>query len=530
MIPQVKQTDSPRLDRRNIEKLALLLVGLIAFYQLIIPPIVGLADNGDFWKVSSKLGLKPIASDPESRFWNYILVKYEIISRANPYEGLLTSEFLIGEAAFQIWRILSKEAFFDIRFLAVTRLAFLLLAIGLSLWAARTFKPLTHILLSMAVVLVFTDASYLLYFNSFFTEPSSFLFIGLTTALFLVLITREEPRIGLLALWFVTASLFVCSKPQNSPLGLLLAGFGLGLSRLGKGRPWKFTASVLSICLCLLSYGYYLRTPPEIKEVGLYNSVFFELLRFSPSPQKDLQALGLQSDLGSYANTHAFEAGSPMKKPEFRKAFFDQVGIGNVLKFYLTHPTRFLRLMRRSAKVAFVVRYTYLGNFDRWAGLPPKSQSHAFRLWSTLKGRLVPNSLWFIIGFFGFNAVVVLLIYRQTHDIRQKIILEFAALIVLMAMAQFMIVAVGDCDIEISRHLFLFNVLFDLCVIFDFLWIASKLQDLISEGLRPDSLARWKARLGRLPFLFRQPIRASQWRGWDSIEVGGRRCADELKP
>ena len=59
-----------------LDGVLLLLFGLALAIQLFVPPIVGLADNGDFSRVASPLGIFPPEELGDSAFFSWIVPQY----------------------------------------------------------------------------------------------------------------------------------------------------------------------------------------------------------------------------------------------------------------------------------------------------------------------------------------------------------------------------------------------------------------------------------------------------------------------
>lgn len=475
------------------ELCVLLLVFVIPFYQLIIPPVLGLADNGDFRKIALRSGLTTFPEEYSDRYWNYVNIKWQRTTRWVPSDAVLSSESLFVEMSLRVNKILSKDGTFDIRSLGLTHLAFLVIVFWLILLASRMMRPLMRWLMVGAFLIIFLDAAYILYFNSFYTETASLLFLGLTVGLALLLIALQDPRGWHLCLWFAASVGLICAKPQNSPLGFFLMVFCLGLLRMKATRSWKVMVVGLSVSLVAISIGYYLNTPRSLRDYSLYNDVFYGILRFTPDPVKDLDDLGLSRDLIRYANRYPFQPGDPIKNPEFRKAFYERIGHGTVVKFYITHPRRLLNLLQWSTPFAFKMRLDYLGNFDKSVGLPARSQSRAFTRWSTLKERLLSGSIAFLVCFFGLNLAGVVILHRRSIGLLAKMRTELFVGVLLMALTQFGVAVFGDAEIELSRHLFLFNVLVDICLVVDVLWCVNAAKNFFTAVNRPSSIKalRW---------------------------------------
>jgi hypothetical protein len=221
-----------------------------------------------------------------------------------------------------------------------------------------------------------------------------------------------------------------------------------------------------SVALCLASVVLHWSTPRWAVKNYLYNAVFFELLKYSPAPRVDLQRLGLDPDLEKYKGTDIFRADIPAEDPEFEVAFFGRISTARLALFYLGHPSRLARATQRVAPGMFSLRPSYLGNFEKSCGLAPRAQSQAFQLWSKLRESASPRSLWFVAVFFAGNALAALAAFLKTGSRHFKAVMVLHLALVLMALEQLLVTAATG-QYELVKHLFLFNLLFDLCLCAD---------------------------------------------------------------
>ena len=57
---------------------ALAIAAAILAFQILVPPAIGLADNGDFAKITRKFGLYPPVDDLEVSAFRYIHLQYNL--------------------------------------------------------------------------------------------------------------------------------------------------------------------------------------------------------------------------------------------------------------------------------------------------------------------------------------------------------------------------------------------------------------------------------------------------------------------
>jgi hypothetical protein len=74
--------------------------------------------------------------------------------------------------------------------------------------------------------------------------------------------------------------------------------------------------------------------------------------------------------------------------------------------------------------------------------------------------------------FFAVNLAGIAFLYRRNAPLKDRLLLELHAALVLMAILQFLTVAVGVGTHEATKHLFLFDLLVDVCFASAMLWLA----------------------------------------------------------
>ena len=472
----------------RFEKFVLALMVAILLYQLIVPPTIGLANNGDFERFMGRLGLRHIVTEYSDKYFNYINRQFAITDRNWWRSGYLSSENLFMEMALLLSQTLSKSGLFELELLGVVHAGGLVLAVWLMLVAARGLGSLTRLVVALLLVLIFTDVGYVAYLNSLYSEPASLIFLLLAVALLLLCTRSKEANPALPLAYLLAAALFVGAKPQNGLLGFPLAAVGICQVRHVQSWPWKRMVLTACTALCVVSVVMFATTPTYQRGNQLYNVIFFEVLRNSPSPEQDLLELGLDAELAEYAGTISYMPESAINDAGFPVTFFASLGWSRVLRLYLRHPERLLDLASRGARSAFSLRPDGLGNFEKAAGFEPRALSRAFDIWSEFKAQVVPGSLAFLLACLGLNLVLAVVCMRRDWRPWPPICRfpEVLLLLVIMSAMAFGTAVIGEGELDIVKHMFLFNVITDLIFVLD---IA-----VLGEGIRQACRGRTRAR------------------------------------
>ncbi len=473
-----------RADPRWLIGAAVLIAAFILTLELFVPPVIGIANNGDFEKVTTYVRIQYLTEDPKEKYWDYAVTQFGISPRPLLHSGYHTSETFLAAAARPFGAVVCPAGRFDIRALGAIHTLLLLAAIGLLLRAAAAggLRAGSRVLAAVLCVFVFTDVAYAAPFNSFYSQTASLLFFLLTAAVAGLGIAGGRLSGIRLYGYFLFAALFIVSKPQECIHGLVLACLGVWLASRGSesvtpGREgWRVSrpAALLALVLIGGSYAYYRTTPrADIHDVGLYHSFFVDLLPSSPDPGRDMDEFGVDRALLRYSGRHAYLPDSPLHNPNFQRQFFDHVSYPKLMVFYVRHPDRMLDRIRRAAPSASKMR-PFLGNFEKKDGLPRAAMANHFDWWSTPKKKTYPFAFPLFSIFFAATLAACAVGLRRAGPRERLFRISLAALVV-MALMEFFVCAFADFLGDLPRHLYSFHAMADLILIADLVWIAERL-------------------------------------------------------
>jgi hypothetical protein len=451
--------------RRALELTLLALAAAVLAFQLLVPPILGVADNGDFSRVAEPLGVFPPEDAGAVAYFGWILPEYRFDAKRIWLRGLCcySSETLLAVAAAPVGLLISPPGRFRLEAMGIVHALGFLAAFFVLLIALRPLHLATQILAGLLFLLAFADGAYVSYFNSFYTEPATLVFFLGSLGLVLLIAARPDPPAWLSGAFFLCAALFATSRPQNALLGFLFALLGIRLVSSDRDRSRRRFAAAAAVALCVVSFAYFRNPPGPLGKIHLYNAVFRELLVGSPDPRGDLAALGLEPELDRYVGLSGFNPDAPIVDAGFRRNFYGRIGYGRLAKFYAARPKRIWRALERSASHAFEIRPRRLGNYPKETGKPAGAVNWSFALWSRAKERLLPARLGFVMGFLIVNLAVALATRFRARNRAARLAAEVWIAVVFVAAFQFSVSAVMDH--ESRRSLFLFNASWDVLLI-----------------------------------------------------------------
>ena len=422
----------------------------IASYLLFVPPIVGIADQGDYSRITWNVGLEPPANQPyEDTYVCWLNSGWRAVP-VRPLRVFSTAEFPI-RAAILLHKITGKAADLDIRLVSAVYLAILG---GLALWILKATRKLpgpAYVVIAGGLALVCTNSPYLAYFNSFYSEPAALLGVLAFAAAALWAIGADPPSWTHLAGATAAAAFLAGSKAQNAVLGILAAIWMVCLFR--SSRAIRLAAAGGSLAVIWLA-GYTLSLAPT-PEVNLFNAIYDRVLPNSSNPQATLTELGLKPTTASWSGKQYWtvKIASPDEYP-------GSATRTRLALLYLRHPVLDLRMA--DGALSFSNEVT-LGSYVKNTGAPCLTRNRAFVVYDRFRTHLA--SIWFLLPFLAANLAAVCIWRNRTGAL-------FTTLAAMAAIA-FLIAAFFDTDPR--RHLFTFNLLFDVLLFADLSAVAVSL-------------------------------------------------------
>jgi hypothetical protein len=467
---------------------------IITFLVLFKPPMPGVADQGDFQRVMTAVGLVEIAEDnyEEPHWFKYVSTKYNMfplsISRLT---GLYpTTSMIYPISLARLGCRLMRMQYFSTKVLAFVYASIYIFSLYLCFHYIGIKKSVNKIFFILLGVFILMDGNYLIWFNSLYGEAMMIvgflLLIG--TVLYSVHQLERGRSMGVVPV-FIAAFLFLGAKMQCfSALPIiifLIVRINLYVKSClttMKRIEIKKRRMRLGIPLLLLLFyvsGIYIQVNALCGIDTEYNSVFYGILKSSQNPEKDLMVLGLSPEMAVEAGKHAYlpkdqyvkyQPWSEITKNEFNK----KISNFRILKFYLLHPRRLISGMEYTASKAYDTR-TSLGKYERDAVKEYTHRIHRFTLWSDFRSAMLPRTLFFLIPF--YCAIVVISVYEYTRNSSKthRLRIELLWSIIIIGIIQFPMPYIGNGEADTAKQLFLFNYSFDIVFLIAATWIFSKL-------------------------------------------------------
>ncbi|WRS28845.1 hypothetical protein U6B65_06890 [Oscillospiraceae bacterium MB08-C2-2] len=449
---------------------AVLVAAVILALALFAWPM-GMADNGDFFRMIHGNGLYKLDQHQDDAYFNYFsqtFGRYEYFNESG--ESLLSSQTPFIKGAMALDNLLTGgDNVFDIRFLALPMALWALLAIYMLVdWASWGQKKRDGYIIAALAVYFFADTGYAVYFNSFYAE--GLVLVSFLTAMASALLLEQKrynPYL-MLGVFLVSGVVLTSAKQQNAPLGFLLGILSL-LMALGhsgyklsqeKGGSWlrknlfSKVAAFGAVLLCFTGWAVYALIPQEFVYINQYHAMTRGVMMTSENPETVLEEFDMDPQYSLVDQTIYFERypAADVESKELKERFYSHYGFVSISAYYITHPGQLLQMLDYSAQSANAIRPAVIGNYQRNAGKAAAAQTQFFTLHSSLKEAFTPHTVGFMILW-----VAVAIGVSFTKRWRTTVL----ACAILMGFSQIGTSIVGAGDADLSKHIFLYNVASD---------------------------------------------------------------------
>lgn len=465
----IRRTMAPLLRYLTPAVLAAVAVGIISWMALFVPPYIGMADNGDFFRIIYGNGLYFNVPNYDEQYLGNFVREYGIMQYFNENgSSLFSSQSLFIRLAIWINQIFINDVVFDIRIQAAIYWMLLITAVYLLVegltW--RTPGKLGYPIAALAVF-VFGDTGYTAYFNSFYGESIVLLMSLFAVSSVLLLCRKRYNDYVLLAVFTISMLLLTTAKQQNAPVGVLAGVAGWMLLYMRQSRSFRFIASSALVLLLVAGVATYALIPQQFVHINQYHAMTRGPLLLSDNPEETLRYFGIDEQYALLTGSIYYERYTTVDvdSPVLEDDFYDRFGFLSLLGYYLTHPAQTSELLNLAAKHAFTVRPAAMGNYEQAAGKPFGEHTSFFTGYSTLKGALAPKTFGFIvlwmIAIIGLNAPSFIRACRS-REWRRAMKLPMLVMFMLIGMSGIAVSLIGAGDADLAKHQFLFTVMFDM--------------------------------------------------------------------
>jgi len=319
------------------------------------------------------------------------------------------------------------------------------------LFYAATQSPVLTFVTLLFVSAILLDVSYQAFFNSFYEERASLLYLTILVPA-ATMAFRSAGGWGWKAVFAVALALFASSKAQFTPTPAILLIVHL-LQTYISGAPGLVTRRGLAATAALflvpqiialaVTSGY------EFRNVNAYNAAFLGALTFSDDPGRHLN--NFPPDAPRCVGVNAYAAGTCFEE------LAPLVTHGKVVGIYLTDLPALGRAINFAADAMQDIALDQYGKGHLDGLVTPLIEP---ALWTGIK-RLLPTGIWFYAMALMLSGLLLPL--SRIAELRSFVLA--AQFLCAIAVSQTVITVVGDGRAEIQKHLLTANFAFDLALV-----------------------------------------------------------------
>ena len=462
------------IKKIKFEILTAVLVAFICIVTLFVRPIIGMSDNGDFNRIISQSDLYYLQNkDKDEKFLKYFTKDYGIYkyNNENP-KFIVSTQLIVTKTVVFISKIFTKNYIFDIRILAFL---YILIYIFGAYFIVKTLTFNIHsvkykIFITILYIFIFCDTGYIAYFNSFYGEATSLSFFLFSLGILFYMCKFKKYSILNLFIFFLSSFIFIGSKQQLAPVGILTAVILFRLFMINKAKSFRYTALGLSMITLLSSFYFYRAISGDFDYINRYHAMTRGVLLYQWDSDKILKEFNINSQYSLLQETIYFNQ-IPVINPsddKLKKEFYSKYSFFSILGFYLNNPKVFIKMINFAVINGYSIRPKVIGNYEKREGKTPGSKSYFFSLWSTLKEKYIPHNLFLTLLFFGIYFMLAgkrYILLRKKEDLDLQLYEEVFVYVFLVGVSQIFISILGAGDADLGKHVFMFNVAFDIILL-----------------------------------------------------------------
>ncbi len=378
----------------------------VAVFALFTGPYLGMANDDIGNRKMAEYGLTyqeaDLGEDPAQFLSNeYFTRAYGTTHNAQPIHSV---QNLFVRAAMALDSLFTSDALFDVRFLALVYLVLYLPGVYLVLKAGleRVSYFSEAVVMTVLGVLIFADISYLVFFNSLYSDALILICLlyiaGASMALHL-----QKPGQTALQVLLAAAGMVLCLLERRFFLsGILAAVLLVTQVRITKGSG-RIVAGGLAIVLMGTAVFSLYWSGQEFDDISKLHSVTRGVLLQSQNPGRTLEELGIDTSYSLLTDQSLYDSYpvTEISNPVLQQGFLDRYDALKVAAYYGRHPGSLVMMLNNAVGSALRLRRDYCGNYERSAGMPARGKSVFFSAWSMFKERSLPSTI-------GYLAVLII--------------------------------------------------------------------------------------------------------------------------
>lgn len=461
-------------SRYSPHRMALIVCGcvfILAAIMLFVPPFLGMSNDGSFDTLVQDVGLQRMEPESQDAYYNYYERQYRIES--SPYPSMTSNAVVrvFTRAAIFLDTLFTRDDIFDLRVLALIYL--LLYLVSLYPLARFLLGRVAHfsegVFIALFTVLIFSDASVIVRFASFYAEPV--LLISLLGMLGgLLSLGERKPMPWMLIVMAGCMLMMILTNAYCAIGGIVVTAVCIRAITLRRDGFWRGLCVFFAMLMSAMSIVGFFQLSGQNTSRRQYHAMTRGPLLQSKNPEDTLASFGIAARYSILADTYT-DQNYPVVISEsglLDEGFLDQYTIPDILLHYVRHPGDMLSMIDIGVKSAFVTRPSYSGNYERSAGLPAQAKTPFMSIWSTFKSQSAPRTIGFLVVLI---AAILVVYYRRSkpfpseEEQRQSFLFSALAALILFSLFELATVILYSGDAELVRESYIMGVSLDLFTI-----------------------------------------------------------------
>ncbi|MFD9895822.1 hypothetical protein ACFWY9_41305 [Amycolatopsis sp. NPDC059027] len=417
----------------------------VLLVRFLVPRPIGMADNGDGWRLLCQLG----ASQPDRPSEKFVRFAYGAAPECK--SAYISSQSWLDKTASELGKLLGSSSVLNLLVLGV--LCTVLLALGITaIVLGLRLSTRNRIIATALLLLVAGDSAFFGYVASVLSEGAAFIGILLLCGGLLLMNRAGAWRYAGAVVTVAGALIGINAKTQTLlliPVFVLALLFVRAPGVRGLAR-WALPLAVLAVAGTGTALMQSTGDPAnaEYREANMYHVVFDAIVDGKHDSAADLAALGLPAEFAKYSGTGWWSAHPAHSDPLYPK-YRDKISRRNVAHYYLTHPLRTVEIMQKSAQEVLTARVPNLGSFGEHAGQPPLAKEYRVPVVSGLTGFLAPLGLFFLLPLWIVVLWLGIRAFRRRSGRRDLGVVTL--MLLLFSVGQFLASGLGE-GIEGVKH------------------------------------------------------------------------------
>lgn len=446
---------------------------------LFLPNIIGVADDGSVARIMSAAGLsypQGVSSGPE---W---FVREYVWKETFQEERYRSIQLVLIRIAKWLNATISGTRVFDIRFLAAVYLAAYIPAIYI--FTGGVMMRIQHfgqrVTLSILIILMFADVSYISYMNSLYPEALLFLLLLFIMGAVLHLNSKSSRRSEWLFL-FIICSCLLCAVRSYCFLFGFIAALFCALQYREKGEEgdvWRIlcvSGMVLLTCSSVLSFSV---IGDEFHSADKFHAMTRGVMLQAEDPEKTMEEFGIDQSYSILADVSMYDAYPMVKEgnPALEEQFLSRYNEATLAKYYIRHPLDMLAMSDLAVKANVEVRRNSCGNYEKESGMPAGGRSIFWSGYSIYKNRNAPKTIGYYLILMAACMILAgnpFAVRRMDYD--KTVYFEWTLLMGLYGLFTTFFIIIKCGDVGLGQYNNQFGMIMDFLLFFAVMEILDRL-------------------------------------------------------